>query len=375
MGILDLRKKKSQNSDIACAVQTSNGSAHPYYQLSSYMPINGESRVYVELRNAVPILDVAINKIVRLCEGFKFDTGNERVNDMMNSYFESINVGGNQKGITAFISNYLNQLLTFGTAIGEIVLCDEGIYALYNSELSSIELKRAANGIDVDFYNYSTKLGRPNLVLYSVLNPHPGDLCGTSLLKGLPFISDILLEIYNTIGENWKHAGNIRYSVVCKPENNGAYSNAGETAKTVAKAWKDAMDSNTVKDFVAVGDVSVKVIGADNAVLDSEIPVKQLLEQIVAKTGLPPFMLGLSWSSTERMSTQQADILTTELESYRRILEPVIKKIGNMYLALNGLPYEAKVEWKKITLQDECELAKAQLYTVQAEKIRKELNN
>ena len=75
------------------------------------------------------------------------------------------------------------------------------------------------------------------------------------------------------------------------------------------------------------------------------------------------------------MSTQQADILTTELESYRRILEPVIKKIGNMYLALNGLPYEAKVEWKKITLQDECELAKAQLYTVQAEKIRKELNN
>mgnify|MGYP001527896479 FL=1 len=55
------------------------------------------------------------------------------------------------------------------------------------------------------------------------------------------------------------------------------------------------MDSNSVKDFVAVGDVSVKVIGADNAVLDSEIPVKQLLEQIVAKTGLPPFMLGLSW--------------------------------------------------------------------------------
>ncbi len=337
--------------------------------------MNGESRVYVELRNAVPILDAAINKIVRLCEGFKFDTGNDRVNDMMNSYFESINVGGNQKGITAFVSNYLNQLLTFGTAIGEIVLCDEGIYALYNSELSSIELKRAQNGIDVDFYNFSNKINQPNLILYSVLNPEPGNLCGTSLLKGLPFVSDILLEIYNTIGENWKHAGNIRYSVVCKNDDNGAYSNAGETAKTVAKAWKDAMDSDTVKDFVAVGDVSVKVIGADNAVLDSEIPVKQLLEQIVAKTGLPPFMLGLSWSSTERMSTQQADILTTELESYRRILEPIIKKIGNMYLALNALPYEANVEWKKITLQDECELAKAQLYSVQAEKIRREINN
>ncbi len=374
MGILDFRKKKSQNSNIACAVQTSNSSNHPYYQLSSYMPMNGESRVYVELRNAVPILDSAINKIVRLCEGFKFDTGNDSVNEMMNSYFDSINVGGNQRGITAFVSNYLNQLLTFGTAIGEVVLCDDGIYALYNSELSAIELKRAQNGIDVDYYNFGNKIKQPELILYSVLNPQPGDLCGTSLLKGLPFVSDILLEIYNTIGENWKHAGNIRYSVVCKNDNNG-YSNAGETAKTVAKAWKDAMDSDTVKDFVAVGDVSVKVIGSDNAVLDSEIPVKQLLEQIVAKTGLPPFMLGLSWSSTERMSTQQADILTTELESYRRILEPIIKKIGNMYLAFNALPYEANVEWKKITLQDECELAKAQLYSVQAEKIRRELNN
>ena len=150
---------------------------------------------------------------------------------------------------------------------------------------------------------------------------------------------------------------------------------AVQTAQTVAKAWKDAMDSNSVKDFVAVGDVSVKVIGADNAVLDSEIPVKQLLEQIVAKTGLPPFMLGLSWSSTERMSVQQADILTSELESYRRILEPVIKQIGNMYLALNSLNYEANVEWKKITLQDECELAQAQLYTAQAEQIRKEIES
>ena len=374
MGILDFRKKKSQNSNIACAVQTSNSSNHPYYQLSSYMPMNGESRVYVELRNAVPILDAAINKIVRLCEGFKFDTGNDSINEMMNSYFDSINVGGNQRGITAFVSNYLNQLLTFGTAIGEVVLCDDGIYALYNSELSAIELKRAQNGIDVDYYNFGNKIKQPELILYSVLNPQPGDLCGTSLLKGLPFVSDILLEIYNTIGENWKHAGNVRYSVICKNDNNG-YSNAGETAKTVAKAWKDAMDSDTVKDFVAVGDVSVKVISSDNAVLDSEIPVKQLLEQIVAKTGLPPFMLGLSWSSTERMSTQQADILTTELESYRRILEPIIKKIGNMYLAFNGLPYEANVEWKKITLQDECELAKAQLYSVQAEKIRRELNN
>jgi hypothetical protein len=117
---------------------------------------------------------------------------------------------------------------------------------------------------------------------------------------------------------------------------------------------------------VAVGDVQIKVIGADNQILDSEIPVKQLLEQIVAKLSIPPFMLGLSWSTTERMSSQQADALTTELSSYRRILTPVIEKICNMYLRFCGNSSGVKVVWDDITLQDSVEQAKAELYKAQA---------
>ena len=74
-----------------------------------------------------------------------------------------------------------------------------------------------------------------------------------------------------------------------------------------------------VSDFVAVGDVSIRAIGADGQQMESDVPVRQMLEQIVAKLGVPPFLLGLSWSSTERMSSQQADMLTNELTAYRRI--------------------------------------------------------
>lgn len=371
MGIFNLKKGKGGVS--ASAVQTSLASKHPYYRLSSYMPMNGAARVYSELRRAVPIIDAAINKIVRLTEGFHFETGNELRDREINAYFDEINVGGNQSGISAFVSNYLNQLLTFGTAVGEMVLGSNGIYALYNSDLEGLELKRAANGIDVEFYNLNDRIKNPQLILYSVLNPKPRDLCGTSLLEGLPFMSDVLMKIYNTIGQNWEHAGNVRYAVICKPPADGADSDAQTRANAVAEAWREAMDSSAVKDFVAVGDVSVQVIGADNVTLDSEVPVRQLLEQIVAKTGLPPFMLGLSWSSTERMSEQQADILTTELQSYRRILTPMIKKIGNMYMTLNGLCGNVEVVWDEITLQDECDGARAQLYSAQAEKIRGEV--
>ncbi|MCH5314978.1 MAG: serine/threonine protein phosphatase [Eubacterium sp.] len=363
-------KKKKPSSASALAVQTSSGAKHPYYQLASYMPLSTQTRVYQVVREAVPIIDAAINKIVRLCEGFHLETGSEALDEEINEFFADINVGGNQQGLGAFVSNYLNQLLTYGTAVGEIVTDDYGIYALYNSELEQLEIKRASNNIDVEFYNCGVKVSNPNLILYSVLNPKAGALCGTSLLQGLPFITDILMKIYNTIGENWKHAGNIRYSVVCKNTEGVDGADAQQRADAIASAWSEAMNSDSVKDFVAVGDVSVSVIGADNLALNSEIPVRQLLEQIVAKTGLPPFMLGLNWSTTERMSTQQSDILTTELDSYRRVVTPIIKKIGRMYLASKGKCAPVEVVWDDVTLQDRCDSAKAELYLAQAEKIR-----
>lgn len=373
MGLFNLNKKKN-NALSAVSVQTSSNSKHPYSQLSTYSPLNSDTRVYAQLREAVPIVDAAINKIVRLTEGFHFETGSDALDLKINDFFEQINVGGNQQGISAFVSNYLDQLLTYGTAIGEMVISGNGIYALYNSDLSGIEFKRADNGIDVDIYNSNSLIANPSLILYSVLNPKPDALCGTSILQGLPFVSDILMKIYNTIGNNWEHAGNVRYAVTCRTDGDMVDSQTAKArADMVAQAWRDAMDSSSVKDFVAVGDVSVQVIGADNVCLNSEIPVRQLLEQIIAKLGLPPFMLGISWSSTERMSTQQTDILTTELESYRRVLTPVITRIGNMYLALNGIKNDIKVVWDDITLQDLCDDAKARLYLAQANKIEGEI--
>ena len=333
------------------------------------------NRVYASLKEGIPVIDAAISKIVRLCGGFHYETGSPALDTQLNSFFENVNVGGNQTGIFAFVSVYLTQLLTYGSAVGEMIADGNGFYALYNGELEALEVKRAENGLDVEFYNGNERLQRQELILFSALNPEPGSILGTSLLKGLPFISDILLTIYNTIGENWEHAGNIRYAVTYKPSGDGSDgASAKERASQMAKTWRDAMSSKeTVKDFVAVGDVSVKVIGADNSVLNSEIPVRQLLEQIIAKTGLPPYLLGLSWSTTERMSAQQADILTSELEAYRRILNPILFKIGRKYLETYGIACDLDIVWDNITLQDETELAKARLYDAQTEKILKEV--
>lgn len=127
--------------------------------------------------------------------------------------------------------------------------------------------------------------------------------------------------------------------------------------------------SGSVRDFVAVGDVDIKVIGADNQVLDSSVPIRQILEQMVSKTGIPPFMLGLNWSSTERMSTQQADLLTTEMTAIRRGLTPVVERICTLWLRLHGFVCDFQVVWDDINLQDLLEEAKADWYREQTRKL------
>lgn len=376
--------KRKKTAPEPAAVQTSTRPASGLGLLDSYTPLGGnQTRLYYALREAVPIIDAAIFKTVRLTGGFEVRCADERLQDRLDNFIRNVPVGGNQCGLESFISTYFEQLLTCGTAVGEMVTDADGhIAALFNSPLENIELHRASDGVGVDIFSapcvgMPSPVRRPELVLLSVLNPQPGEVCGCSMLKGLPFVSGILMKIYKTIGLNWERMGNIRFAVTYKPQNDSldrAY--AKERAMQVVKEWSEAMQTGgAVKDFVAVGDVQIKVIGADNQILDSEVPVRQMLEQIVAKTGLPPFMLGLSWSSTERMSTQQADVLTSEIDAYRRILTPVIERICRTYLLFEGTPSQVTAEWDDVTLQDNVELARAELYAAQAEKIRKEIEN
>ncbi len=374
MGIF---KKRNTSRVSAPVTQTRNG--HPFGILDGYVPLGApQIRLYYTLREAIPVIDAAILKIVRLTGGFEIRCTDKAAQRAADDFVRNVSVGGNRQGLSAFVESYLEQLLTCGTAVGEIVTDSEGNpKALFNAPLNNIELKRNKNGFNIDIFvrdgGEIRGVTAPEMCLLSVLNPEPGALTGNSILKGMPFVSSVLLKIFESIGANWERVGNLRFAVTYNPKNDAvdrAY--AKDRAMQVAKEWGEAMQSGSeIRDFVAVGDVQIKVIGADNQILDSEVPVRQMLEQIVAKTGIPPFMLGLSWSSTERMSQQQSDALTSELEAYRRILNPVIERICTVFLRNRGISGGFEIVWNDITLQDEVEQSRAMLYRAQAEKIRR----
>lgn len=358
-------------------VQTASGirNVHPFSDLSAYSPFTScEFKLYDSLKEAIPVIDAAIKKTVRLVGGFKAICEDENAQIKLAEFLRSVNVNGTGVGIDVFVSCFLEQLLTYGTAVGEVVLSENcEISALYNASLDDIVLKRGNNPLDVRIYRKEVEGNVPidmdELISICTLSPKPGNVYGTSLLKGLPFISGILMTIFNTVGTNWERVGNVRFAVSYKPADSNDRAFAKERTEQIAKAWTETMHDSRASDFVSVGDVSIKVIGADNQILDSEIPVRQLLEQIVSKLSIPPFLLGLQWSSTERMASQQADILTSELEYYRRLLEPTIRKICGVYLRTIGFDCNFTIEWDNINLQDETELAQARLNNANAEAV------
>ena len=369
------------------AVQLRDGERHPFGMLERYVPLrNGEFELYRSIREAVPVIDAAIWKLVRLAGGVRVRCGEAAAQEGRDRFLRQVNTGRGQRGLQAFLDEYLDTMITCGRAVGEIVLdWRRGeIAAVLCGDPAGVEIQEGKSPLEFTLCGRGEggtlqALPWQELLLFTPFQPEVGSPYGVSLLRSMPFLARVLLKIYQAVGMNWERMGNVRFAVVYKPQGealDGAW--AQERSEQIAREWSSAMQAGkdgTVRDFVAVGDVDIQVIGADNQVLDSQVPVRQILEQLVARTGIPPFLLGLSWSATERMSAQQADMMTSEITAIRRGLTGVVEQICELWLRLHGFGEDLVVEWEDINLQDLVEEARAELYREQARKLRLEAGN
>ena len=374
--------QKKENGGGGLAVQIREGGRHPFGVLDGYVPLGrGEIAIYRAIREAVPIVDAAIWKLIRLSGGVKVTCRDRKAQEGLDWFLRHVDTGRGQRGIQSFLDCYLDSMLTCGRAVGEIVPDRRrtDIAALLCGNVADIEIKEGGSPMEFAIWGRDgegalRELPRQELLLFTPFQPETDSPYGVSMLRSMPFLTEILLKIYQATGMNWERMGNVRFAVVYKPGDTPLdQSMVQERSRQIAREWSAAMQAGkdgSVRDFVAVGDVEIKVIGADNQVLDSEVPVRQILEQLVARTGIPPFLLGLSWSSTERMSTQQADMMTSEITAIRRALEPVVERICELWLRLHGYDSRVEVDWQDINLQDLVEEARAELYCQQTRSLR-----
>lgn len=374
-------KWKRKEKPMAAVCQLRSGDVHPFGMLRGFTPLGtGEEQVYRQLREAVPVLDAAVGKLVRLTGGFSVKCVSPTAEQKLKEFLQNVPCGRGQYGAENFLSGYLDSLLTYGRAVGEMVVAGGKLRGICWGDVTRLQVCEGDNPLETviwgpDANGRMTALPYQHLLVLTTLNPEPAHPYGVSLFRGMPFLADILMKIYAAIGTNWERAGNVRYSVICKGDEGMDPVMVQERGRQVAQEWAKAMEdgkNGTVRDFVAVGDVQIKVIGGEAPILDSQVPVRQILEQLIAKTGLPPFLLGMNWSTTERMSAQQSDILTGELWALRRTVEPALRKICRTYLALEGFDDRMEIVWDEISLQDMTEQARAELYKAQAAKVNAE---
>jgi len=246
MKILKFKKDRRR----ASTVETSRGSALPVIS-SLGIPLGGyEEDMYDNLRESIPIIDAAIDKILRLVGGVEVKCKSSAAQKEMDTFFKSVKVGATGCGIESFVHQYLDRLLTWGTAVCEIVPTLDGrVGALYCADNKDLQLSNNNDPLNVKISvirnGQAVPLRHPERVILTALNPLPGRVKGTSLLRGLPFVSSILLKIYESMGTNWERAGNLRYAVTYKPTGGVLESSfSSDAVEQISSEWSRAMNSS-----------------------------------------------------------------------------------------------------------------------------------
>ena len=121
MGVFKRRTEGAPQA--AGAVQLRSRESHPFSIIDGYVPLrNGELKLYRAIREAVPVVDAAIIKMIRLTGGVTAECDDKAAEAGLKRFLESVPTGRGQRGINSFVDCYLDSLITCGRAVGEMVI-------------------------------------------------------------------------------------------------------------------------------------------------------------------------------------------------------------------------------------------------------------
>lgn len=356
---------------------------NPYARI----PQSANLKLYEDLVNMVPVINAALERIVQMVGCPQLLSEDEAALEEHNEWRRKVNVNRIQSGFDNFFATWVMDHLVYGRSHAEMILTAglTDVHALQELHTRTIELKPRDRGYGVDLVQNLGVFGsqvvlNPDLILTAVHDVRADSPQGNSLLFGLPFVTEIYGKMLQSLQFTWERFGVPNYHVNQKmpdtfsdPQGTKSRVFAQTNAAELAAVMKDKAQGRT-REFSTVGDVTVSILGADGEALDIAVPGRHILEQIVAKTGIPPMLLGIQWATTERMSWVQAQILSQLIHAVRGHLVSPILYLFRVRQALAGRPIlDAKLEWEAPSLIDLMEEAKADLAAAQADKVEQQV--
>jgi hypothetical protein len=242
-----------------------------------------------------------------------------------------------------------------------------------------IKFSRSADGVEMsqrsdDDRDYRV-LAPESLIYFSIHNENQNPY-GTPLLRSCEFASKVLVTIQNATLNVWERFGDPSFNIVYKTSKKDGADHVTRRAQietefnTAIRAKREGKSADFIRAIDKDSEISIQVIGHDNQILEMEIPARHVLEQIVAKTGLPPWMLGLHWSTTERLSNAEAEMLLADVATRQAAKMPMFTNLVAAMLTRRGRRWKKgdwQLNWANVNLHDVVANAQARFLNAQAD--------
>lgn len=334
-----------------------------------------ELQLYHDMRRSFPILDAAVTRLVQLC-GHPQLAGPAPLVEELESWMHRVATGPAQRGLGSWVETHLDHLLVYGRAIGQVVVAPNRreILAVTHLDPREVTLEAGPDPLRLRVLHrprgaFGTTEVPPALALVSLRAA--GDMPqGASLLRSLPFVAEACSIIQNATAQVWQRVGAPSFHVSWVP-GEGFSDPQGTLARGITAELEQsfsemmaARQRGEVRDLFTSGEVRIAAIGSEGQILAVQEPFRVFMEQMVAVTGLPPWLLGLHWSSTERLSIQQADLLMAQIEALRREVQPQVERLLELRRQLASpegrVSGRVRVVWPPVRLHDRVEQARGE---------------
>lgn len=375
--------------------------------------------LYEALKEAVPMLDGGISRLVTLDGIIEVEGDNATLVAEIAEWMSNVPVNDLETGFQAAYASGGEELYEQGLAVTEFIYAADGrdVIGLRVADSKGIGFIRDTDRMRV-FYRAPGAAGdkradgmgnieqilrgsvrsgdrisalagagyvelAPEQLMIAVNRPEADNPYGTSVLRSLPFVAQIILRMQNSTARVWERFGDPSFHVGYstknrKVDNAEAMKRAQAVATGLASALAGKAAGNSVDLATGTGaddEIKIDVIGAVGEALEIEMPAKHMLEQIVAAFNLPAWMLGISWSQAAGIGEPQSELVLQDAKTRFARREPGLRRPIEAMLRARGRTWKPG-DWKLVqrlpSLHDEVKRAQANFLNRQAEMMGRE---
>lgn len=369
--------------------------------------------LYEALKEAIPMLDGALGRMVMLDGIIGVEAESDRMERTIRDWMEGVPVNDLEQGYQAAYASMSEELYEQGHGIVEYTYDDRGrdVIGLRVADSKGTAFLRERDRLRI-FYRAprdpgprrldgldnienilrgnvrgsvnASMLARagyveldPLQLMIALHRPEADNPYGTSLLRSVPFVAQILLRIQNATGRTWERFGDPSFHVNYSTKNRKVDSaEAKRRADAVARDLAIAMEGKARGNSVDIGtgtaaddEITIDVIGAVAETLSIEMPARAMVEQFVAAFGFPAWMMGVSWSQAAGIAEPQSELVLQDARTRFSKRRGALERPVAAMLRARGITWKPG-DWQLTqtlpSLHDELKRAQAEFLREQA---------